>query len=495
MGWFKLNLNDPEAQEHAYPDIPKFYRWENYQWRRRRNKTNAITRMYFVHPKDKERFCLRLLLAHVKGATSFLDLRTVPDPQNNNIPVIYPTFEGAALARQLLDDDTEWLNLLREAVVSQFPSQLRHLFAWILFHCYPSDPRKLWLEFSHHFTVDILRRLRGAQPVPDAAMEVSAKNTALSDINVFLKEMGSSLENYPLLFAEYTGEDIDQAYVDLQQQQDPIPPNNAALLNPAQRAAFDTVADAVDTPAVRTRLFFIDGPGGTGKSFLYNTLIAHILEQQKEVIVVASSGIAALILHGGRTAHSAFKIPLKIHADSTCNIAVDSPMAQTIRNASAIIWDEAPMTNRFIFEAVDRTIQDVTKVGLPFGGKAVIFGGDFRQVTPVKKRGTQTQIENASLKFSPLWPNVRTLKLTTNMRVAQDPENAAFVQFLLRVGEGSNLQSLITPITTTSTFLISMSSIQSQWTTRKARSNSSELSILASKMLLSRQKIWLIALS
>lgn len=61
----------------------------------------------------------------------------------------------------------------------------------------------------------------------------------------------------------------------------------------------------------------------------------------------------------------------------------------------------------------------------------MVFGGDFRQVTPVVQCGTQAQIENSSLKFSQFWHDVETLKLTENMRVAQDPQNEAFIQFLL----------------------------------------------------------------
>ncbi|POG63370.1 DNA helicase Pif1 like protein, partial [Rhizophagus irregularis DAOM 181602=DAOM 197198] len=50
--------------------------------------------------------------------------------------------------------------------------------------------------------------------------------------------------------------------------------------------------------------FFIDGFAGTGKTFLYNTLLATIRLHGDIAIAVASSGIAALLLSGGRTAHS-----------------------------------------------------------------------------------------------------------------------------------------------------------------------------------------------
>jgi len=65
--------------------------------------------MYFVNPKDIERFYLRLLLLHVSGAQSFNDLKTVND-------LVYSTFLEAAKARNLIITDNEWDKCLNEAV-------------------------------------------------------------------------------------------------------------------------------------------------------------------------------------------------------------------------------------------------------------------------------------------------------------------------------------------------------------------------------------------
>ncbi|OAQ22733.1 hypothetical protein K457DRAFT_84363, partial [Linnemannia elongata AG-77] len=73
---------------------------------------------------------------------------------------------------------------------------------------------------------------------------------------------------------------------------------------------FNTVIKAM-TKNTHKRLFFINGPGGTGNTFLYNTMIEHIRGHfQNTVIVVASSGIAPIILHGCYTSHHTFKIPI-----------------------------------------------------------------------------------------------------------------------------------------------------------------------------------------
>jgi hypothetical protein len=97
-------------------------------------------------------------------------------------------------------------------------------------------------------------------------------------------------------------------------------------------------------------------------------------------LATASSGCAANNMPGGRTAHSRFKIPLKIENNSVCNIKKQSGIAQLLRMATLIIWDEASMAKRQAIEALERTMQDIIEENLPFGGKIMVFGGDFRQV-------------------------------------------------------------------------------------------------------------------
>jgi hypothetical protein len=137
------------------------------------------------------------------------------------------------------------------------------------------------------------------------------------------------------------------------------------------------------------KFYFLYGYGGTRKTFLWRTLSAALREQGKIVVNVASSGIAALLLPNGKTAHSTFCIPLEINAKSTCNIKQDHIRADFLRAASLFIWDEAPMMNRYCFEAFDRTMRDImgkvheSNRDKPFGGKVVVLGGDFRQILPV----------------------------------------------------------------------------------------------------------------
>jgi len=124
-----------------------------------------------------------------------------------------------------------------------------------------------------------------------------------------------------------------------------------------------------------------------------------------------------------------------------CRIDQDTPGALVLQEASLIIWDEAPMTHRHNYEAVDRSLRDLLRVQKPFGGLTVLFGGDFRQVLPVVPRGTRSQITAASLKRSTLWPHISIKRLTVNMRVRMlaSGANAGTVEAQLAALQDSNL--------------------------------------------------------
>ncbi|XP_076911125.1 uncharacterized protein LOC143568997 [Bidens hawaiensis] len=129
-------------------------------------------------------------------------------------------------------------------------------------------------------------------------------------------------------------------------------------------------------------VFFVYGHGGTGKTFLWKTLSSAIRSQGNIVLNVASSGIASLLLFGGRTAHSRFHIPINLNEDSSCVMERGSDEAELLEKTKLIIWDEAPMTHKHTFQALDKSCKDVLKSNSLFGGKVVVFGGDFRQILP-----------------------------------------------------------------------------------------------------------------
>ena len=119
----------------------------------------------------------------------------------------------------------------------------------------------------------------------------------------------------------------------------------------------------------------------------------------------------------GQTTHSYFKIPLDLTALSTCNITVNSSLAEVLKLAKLIICDEAPMTHLHAFEALGRTIRDVMQKDVVFGGKVVLLGGDFRQVLFVVLKGSQEDIIDATLCKSQIWRHVIVLQLSQNMHI------------------------------------------------------------------------------
>ena len=92
------------------------------------------------------------------------------------------------------------------------------------------------------------------------------------------------------------------------------------------------------------------------------------------------------------------------------------------------------MTKRQAVETLDRSLQDIMECSLPFGGKVVVFGGDFRQVLPVVTRGTRAQITDATLLRSYLWQKICKIRLTRNIRAQTDPW---FSEYLLRISNGT----------------------------------------------------------
>ena len=76
------------------------------------------------------------------------------------------------------------------------------------------------------------------------------------------------------------------------------------------------------------------------------------------------------------------------------------------------------MTNKYCFETLDKTMQDLkNNFDHPFGGMTVILGGDFRQILHVIPNGTKENIFDVTINNSYLWPYFRILTLTENMRL------------------------------------------------------------------------------
>lgn len=319
--------------------------------------------------------------------------------------------------------------------------QLRALFCTLLLFCTPSHPHELWTEFKDSICDDLLRTLqrRGHHHASTADVH----DYGLHLLNVYLRDHGQSLQNFPPmpLPKKDWSQVVENTFLATQLDYDCHEEREQAQLsyasmNTDQKNAYDTIVSSVTGNS--GAMFFLNGPGGTGKTYVYQAACGHLRGNGDIVLCCASSGIAALLLKGGRTAHSMFKIPVdQLHEQSMCNIQKQSAYADMLRQAKMIIWDEAGNQSRFAFEAVDRTLQDIRNDNRRFGGLTVVLGGDFRQTLPVVPRGSREEIIAHTLHRSYLWPDVQVLSLHQNMRLGQDQDATRYASWLLDVGSGA----------------------------------------------------------
>ena len=421
----------PDVLSLTYPQFPTVATWDSSRkvWKLRDTNTQCVGRMYKVHFSQQQNYYLWLLLRHVPGPTSYQDLTDG-----------HTTFADACRARGLLDDDQQWHVCMEEAARVGMPSQIRYYFSQILAYNAVENPLALWNAFKYCMSDDFLRRDDLVQGHAEQDEGGTWSWYALGHVSSILQdELSTDTRTYNLshLPPQFT-------YQHSAQQQEGLPQVQVSSLNEDQKRAYDTVLQTIRSDTEGCKTFFLDGIGGSGKTYLYKCLIHTLRDEGLHVIAVASSGLAALLLPRGTTAHKRFRIPIQINADSVCAINRGTEFAEDILKASLIIWDEAPMMSRHVFKAVDRTLRDLTRrPTLPFGGKTVVLGGDFRQCLPVIPRAQPEEIVNAALNNIDFWDRVTILHLHANMRVryyqemgdAQAAELHSWTNYLKRVGD------------------------------------------------------------
>ncbi|XP_062179400.1 uncharacterized protein LOC133884010 [Phragmites australis] len=259
---------------------------------------------------------------------------------------------------------------------------------------------------------------------------------ALLDIRNMLQSMGKHISSFPLpkinesydATSSEAREIIEESMIEVDREHICLEDS----LNPEHMYAYNEILAEVDSG--NGGVFFVDGPRGTRKTYLYKSLLAKVRSEDKIVVATVMSGVAASILPGGRTVHSRFKIPLNIEDGGVCSFTRQSETTKLLMRASLIIWDEASMTKRQAVEALDSNMRDIIgRCDLPFGGKIYVFGGDFRQVFPVVWKGTRPQITDATLRKSYLQESMQQLRLVHNMRAQSNPW---FSKYLLRIRNG-----------------------------------------------------------
>ncbi|XP_071713564.1 uncharacterized protein [Rutidosis leptorrhynchoides] len=420
--WLTYNKDSSDGHHLTYKEFPSQFVWyasDKFWSRRRRYNDTVIGRLSYVHPAAGELFYLRMLLCHQHGCTSFLDIKTV----NGRICGSYRT---ACEMLALLGNDREWDIALEEAIVSGTSSQIRNIFSNILMYCDVTNPAKLfkthWKSVSDDIPLKIASNL-GIEKLHINDPEL--QSYVLYELEILLIPFSKSVTDFGLppiprelladlqnrLIMEEKNYDCNVLIADLK--------NMLPKMNVKQREIYDLVLHASDNNL--QELLFIYGHGGTGKTFLWKSIITSIRSQGQIVLAVASSGIASLLLPSGQTAHSRFKIPIVLTDESMCNIKKKTHLSSLLLQTSLIVWDEAPMNDRRCFETLDRTLRDIMNNNeTPFGGKLIIFGGDFRQTLPMKRNASKEETINSSIVNSYLWPYFK-----------------AFSSWILNIGNGN----------------------------------------------------------
>ncbi|RXK41840.1 hypothetical protein M231_00839 [Tremella mesenterica] len=431
-----------EVANLLYPDAPTRLTWQKsqQQWKTRApGSTKAIGRVYWVAPAQKE-YYLRMLLYQVPGPKSFEALRTV----NGHT---YNTDKEACEALGLLESDQEFDLCLTEAAASFTGHSIRALFITILIHSHPTSPLDLLNRHRELLEDGCRHTLRTRYsiecPSSDDTWDLALTHL-LSYITYLPLRQGRSMIELGLPvptgrfaaggLASVLAEELGYDCTSLASEWE----TGLRLANEEQLCAMRVVTETATVG--RGGVFFLDGPGGTGKTFVERLCLARVRSLGLVALAFASSGVASLLLPNGRTAHSRFKIPVEISDTMTCNVPAQSALAELFRRTQLIVWDEAVMQHQHCITAVDRMLRDVRdKETELFGGVTMLFAGDLRQCLPVVEHGTRSQTIAATLTQAAFWPSVWQLQLRTNMRLQAGPAAsviARFASWLLDVGEG-----------------------------------------------------------
>ncbi|XP_074301054.1 uncharacterized protein LOC141632403 [Silene latifolia] len=318
--FFFTNSSIEGAQRYLYSEFPEHLVWNDKKkfWKPR-DRGVVVERVAHASPGEGERYYIRLLLAHVRGPKSFEDLKTGDD-------ICYVLFQEAALKRGILEEDNAADMCMDEVVQVEMPNALRRLFATILIFSCPNNPAEFWDKYYVPLSEYFRKKFPGEH------------GKCTRDISDAL--------NAPVPLLQLASQ---------------------KQLNVQQRTAYKAINEHVK--AAKGGVFFIDGPGGTGKTLLYGAFYVKVCSIGKIYLPTTTSGIATSNLPTGRTTHSRFKIPLDTEETLTCDVPKKGGLACLIREAALIIWDEVSMAKRENIEAVNMLFQDVCNSSQLFGGK------------------------------------------------------------------------------------------------------------------------------
>jgi hypothetical protein len=402
--WFILNQLDRDARQYLYTEIPEHYTWNKTvkRWSKRSRNSIAVARVYAVSPRNTELYALRLLLNVVRGANSWQCLLNVDG-------WIHTTFHEACLARGLLSSDIQHISAFLEiAHNTTCPSIMRHQFVNFILNVQVSEPVQFFDAVVEHL-------IDG---------DFSHRNVQLA-----LASIDRELQNRHSSIAAFGFEPLDDDII-ADPDNDYEHDNNGEDYDTLYTQCTDEQRNAVDAIlAAESGIFIVQGGAGTGKTLFVNCLASAYRNRRIKVMTVASSALAASLVTNGKTAHSALSIPVPVMEDSYCRW--DPATRRHIRDVKVLIWDEMSMIHHSVADCVNHSFQDLHSNFTSFGGKVVVFVGDFKQLPPVVKHGRG---EFATIRRCSWWSSASKFQFTKNFRAL---DNETFINELEQIGIGN----------------------------------------------------------
>ena len=331
---------------------------------------------------------------------------------------MHKTFKNACVALRLCEDDTQWKDCLDEARHYARPRHIRHLFCQILVNCFPSKPEELYHEYKDCMLDDFRYRRRDDVLTQGDAMDRLVENDLLTTLNNCFEDHGYINSDFGLDMPDVT---LERTVADTSTEWDPDAErffqDNLSRLNKGQRCVYDKVASLLDAEV--GSCMNVDAPGGTGKTFLAEVILARVRKNRDIAVACAMSGIAATLLSLGTTTHKRFGVPVPCTEESSSKHKLNSNESKLIKMAKVLIIDEVSMMDYKVLDLIDRYLRELMGNDEPFGGKLILLMHDFRQILPVIPRGNRAAVVSASVKYSDNWENFTACSLSENMRVGR----------------------------------------------------------------------------
>ncbi|XP_055910601.1 uncharacterized protein LOC129944965 [Eupeodes corollae] len=222
------------------------------------------------------------------------------EPRNRGIPV--PGFADIFMTKTLGRLYTVHPKQREYAALSSSPQKIRQLFSIILTTCFSSDASALWNKYKGSMSEDILHRTR----ITNKNLNIEFSAEIYNESIIMIEDICILISNMPLIHFEMPAPNrpaVDIINSDVQREQEfdktslaTFVAENEQLLAAEQRNVYDQINVLI--AAQQGGFFFLDAPGGTGKTSLIAPILARIRSQNHIALVIASSGIAATLLDG-----------------------------------------------------------------------------------------------------------------------------------------------------------------------------------------------------